>query len=700
MASYNFINLTLKNFLTVGANVQSIDLRANPLTLILGSTNDVNGNITRNGVGKSAIFQALSYAWFGKPLYRIKLKNLVNNINGKNMLVTSEAEVGGKKLRIERGQKPAVLRFFVDGTEFKAKDAKADDAPADSEASDETQGENRQTQVEIERLLGMSHDMFCQAVALNTFTDPFLKMKSNEQREIIEELLGITQLSTKAAELKKGLDATTKAILLEEASIKALTSANDRLNATIEHTMRLADAWDEEQTAVLAALNEAIEAADHLDFDAEIALFEKLDAFIEAERTAKDAVAAAERDLADHRRDLQAARATVAAVERQISETRQGRAVADIERSIARQEREHAAHLAKAIELRAERDRVLADADGADASSCLCCGQPLTGTAHLAEMKAQLDARITKLAADAEAQEAEAGTIAGMVAALREEAQADREANEARVVALTAERDTATLALSEVEAAGAELNDALAAAKAALSSLGPRPRPQFGSRDEAYRARAEFEGLRRDLDAEIAKVNPHREQAERLREGLQEVSREELDRLKVLLHHQSFLHKLLTSKDSFVRKKIIDQNLSLLNLRANEYLDRLGLPHRMKFVADLSVEITLLGREYDFAQMSRGEQNRVILANAWAFRDVWESLNHPINLVAVDELLDFGMDDQGALSGLDVLKRMASERSKNVLLISHKDVLIAKAEHTLLVHKENGFTRFEADATI
>jgi signal transduction protein with GAF and PtsI domain len=103
---------------------------------------------------------------------------------------------------------------------------------------------------------------------------------------------------------------------------------------------------------------------------------------------------------------------------------------------------------------------------------------------------------------------------------------------------------------------------------------------------------------------------------------------------------REFLYKLLTNKDSYIRKRIIDQNLSYLNARLSQYLDRIGLPHTVVFMNDLSVNITELGRELDFDNLSRGERNRLILSLSWSFRDVWESLYQPINLLFIDELID------------------------------------------------------------
>ena len=179
-----------------------------------------------------------------------------------------------------------------------------------------------------------------------------------------------------------------------------------------------------------------------------------------------------------------------------------------------------------------------------------------------------------------------------------------------------------------------------------------------------------------------------------------EVSWDHVNALSSLKDHQEFLLKLLTSKDSFIRKKIIDQNLAYLNNRLTYYLDKMGLPHTVLFQNDLSVLITQLGQDLDFDNLSRGERNRLILGLSWAFRDVWESLYQQINLLFVDELIDNGLDASGVEGALAVLKKMARERKKNIFLISHKDELIGRVNNVLKVVKENGFTSYANDLEI
>jgi DNA repair exonuclease SbcCD ATPase subunit len=162
----------------------------------------------------------------------------------------------------------------------------------------------------------------------------------------------------------------------------------------------------------------------------------------------------------------------------------------------------------------------------------------------------------------------------------------------------------------------------------------------------------------------------------------------------VLKDHQEFLLKLLTNKESFIRKKIINQNLEYLNRRLTYYLDKLGLPHRVKFVDDLSVEITQFGQDLDFDNLSRGERNRLILSLSFAFRDVWENLYQGVNLLFVDELIDSGMDTAGVEHALNLLKGMAQDRNKNIYLISHREELVGRVNSLMRVTKINGFTTY------
>ena len=207
--------------MSVGNQTQAVDFDKDNLTLVLGENLDQGGDDSgsRNGTGKTTIINALSYALYGTALTNIKRNNLINKTNSKGMLVTLHFEKNNVDYRIERGRSPNILKFYVDNQE--------------QEMTDESQGDSRKTQEYINDLLDMSHDMFKHIVALNTYTEPFLSMRTNDQRAIIEQLLGITILSEKADALKEQTRYTKDAIQEETLKINAIQSANEKIGGTI-----------------------------------------------------------------------------------------------------------------------------------------------------------------------------------------------------------------------------------------------------------------------------------------------------------------------------------------------------------------------------------------------------------------------------------------------------------------------------------
>jgi DNA repair exonuclease SbcCD ATPase subunit len=67
--------------------------------------------------------------------------------------------------------------------------------------------------------------------------------------------------------------------------------------------------------------------------------------------------------------------------------------------------------------------------------------------------------------------------------------------------------------------------------------------------------------------------------------------------------------------------------------------------------------------------------------------------------MAVDEILDVGLDSTGLERSLETLKAMSRDRNKNILLISHREELQSRVNNILTVVKEDNFTRFDWDYT-
>ena len=262
-------NITVKNFMSVGNVTQAVHFDKHGLTLVLGNNIDLGGDGSRNGTGKTTIINALSYALYGNALYNIKKDNLVNKTNNKAMMVTVDFEKDGIQYRIERGRKPNTFRFLVNNQD------------TTEGITDEMQGEGRQSQQVIEQHLGMTHTMFKHIVALNTYTDPFLSMRANDQREMIEQLLGITKLSEKAEILKELSKNTRDKITEETYRIKGIEEANERINSSIKDLERRQTQWTIKRDQRLTESKQEIQVLEHIDIDKELKAHEDFASFNE-----------------------------------------------------------------------------------------------------------------------------------------------------------------------------------------------------------------------------------------------------------------------------------------------------------------------------------------------------------------------------------------------------------------------------------
>jgi DNA repair exonuclease SbcCD ATPase subunit len=587
--SFKIKNVTIKNFLSIGNQTQAVNVEKDPLVLVLGENLDAGTDGSRNGTGKTALLNAISYALYGSAISSIKKENLINKINGKHMLVTVEFETKGNQYRIERGRKPNVLKLFVNNQEQHTKDSE-----------DDAQGDNRETQKAIDHLIGMSHTMFKHLVALNTYTEPFLSMGAGAQREIIEQLLGMTVLSEKAENLKNAIKLTKDKIQSETFKIDAIKKANENIQRSIDSLTIKSNAWETKRTADVERMTDAILELHNVDIENELTMHQQLKKIAEVK---------------NRHRELTRQKATLESALDQIHKT----------------EEKYARNLASL-----------------DKKQCPSCEQPLHDSKH-EEMK--------------------------------ERAEHDLRDHQANSATLKSELDTVLIELVSIGDIPETFPDTF-----------------YDSEIAAMGHKNNLETLEKTLETRLSDPNPFLEQVTELQEtALQVIDWTTVNELTKYRDHQEFLHKLLTNKDSFIRKKIINQNLSYLNKRLSYYIDHLGLPHLVVFQNDLTVQITQLGQDLDFDNLSRGERNRLILSMSFAFRDVWENLYQHINLLFVDELIDSGMDSAGVDAGLGVLKKMARERNKNIFLISHKDELVSRVGTVLKVTKESGFSSYASN---
>ena len=578
-------NITLRNFLSIGQVTQAVNFDRKELTLILGENLDLGGDGARNGTGKTTLIQGLCYALFGVPINNIRKDNLVNRTNSKGMLVTLDFNVNGIDYKIERGRKPNILKFYIDNKLQKN--------------TDDAQGENKETQSFIEKTISMTSDMFRHIVALNTYNEPFLALKANEQRAIIEQLLGITLLSEKADIIKDLLRQTKDDIQQEEFRVKAVDEANKRVKEQIESLKRRQKLWQNKHDQDLLELATELSNLSEIDIETELQ---------------------AHKDLLEYNKQV-------------TLKTAYDSKVSQLRKDISKEDKNRE-NLDKEVKLLKDH-------------KCYACGHELHDAQHSSVLKDK-----------------------------------SKQLSESKKLLKEYEHQLNSLVDNPI-------------------IVMDKPITHYDTEAEAVKHSSQIENISKTIDSKIKETDPYSEQISEMEsQALQEVNFDKINELTRVSEHQKFLLELLTSKDSFVRKKIIDQNLSYLNARLTHYLDKIGLPHQVVFKNDLQVEITELGRELDFDNLSRGERNRLILGLSFAFRDVWENLYSPVNTLFIDELIDSGLDTSGVENSIAILKDMSRRRHKSIWLVSHREELAGRVPNVLKVIKENGFTSYNTSVDV
>ncbi len=154
-----------KNFLSTGNTFTEIQLDRNPSTLIIGE----------NGAGKSTILDALCFGLFGKPFRQISKNQLINTVNGQGTVVEIEFETQSKQCKVVRGIKPNTFEIWVDGNMI----------------NQSANARDYQKHLE-QQILKLNYRSFTQVVILGSSTFiPFMQLKSQARREVVEDILDI-----------------------------------------------------------------------------------------------------------------------------------------------------------------------------------------------------------------------------------------------------------------------------------------------------------------------------------------------------------------------------------------------------------------------------------------------------------------------------------------------------------------------------
>lgn len=704
-----FSQLTFRNILSYGKQPTTLDLGTPGSTIIVGD----------NGVGKTVGINALTVGLFDKPVSVITKDELINNINKKDMEVIVEWKRGVtfyKVRRIRKGGKTG----RDNNVEFYERDG---DNKFDPVRDNITLDSIVNTNKLIEQKLGITFELFTSIVVFSATSIPFLNLPSASQVSFIENLFNLTLLSEQAEQLKNQIRETDKNTEIQTTKAQLIERERERYQAQLQSAKERITQWDIQNKNNAAALQDRLEELTNIDVEKQQRLLQQ---FKESDTLIDQYV--------KHVGELTGATNRVNQWEEQTTKT-----IQSLQRELEK---------ISGINIKEQTHfhELLADTKGSinEHNTELCAVIQLIETCETRANKAQKE--LTHLENEICPYCLQVFKNIGDKATVCKEVIKD---NQDRLTSHTTQRQLIEQHLAELNNTKQVLDNKIvvhnidelikiqsnaSATRSRIDDLKKTPNPHTEQltniegkqplekqeyeqlvviRNKLQRQLVvkdateliQIENDKTTLQARIIEAlqttNPHVQPLKELEQvHLETVDTDEINRLAKLSEHQRFLLRLLTKKDSFVRKALLSKNLPFLNQRLHFYLRELGLPHKVVFNEDLSATISQFNRPLSFGNLSHGQGARVNLGLSLAFRDVLQVMHGFVNLCFLDEALDEGLDAQGVQLAASMLKQKAIDEKLTLFIISHRDEINMMFKNIIHVVWDKGFSSVIQNQTV
>lgn len=727
--------LTLRNFKSFGNNLTKLTLDGNNVTLILGRNLDasVNGQIESNGSGKTTILDAISYCFYDKTISKISKDDLINNINKKNMEVSVAFEKDGLFYRIVRYRKNKA--FGGNGVAIFKGNTLAE-VDYDILNKDNDIAEAGTADAQILKLIGIPYDIFSRIIIFSATHEPFLSLPASStankanQRDIMEELQGLTELSEKAEILKKEISDNNKELATLTKVEEELNKQKEKIKTQVENLRTRVDLWNVTKANNIRTLNNNIESLSAIDYDAQSKLLDSLDEVRESIKAYQDKVNLNKPTISsirseiqkyeqwdiDHTKEIKTLKESIESLDdvdfdyqrKLINEkTDITASISDIKTKRSPIEHEHN----EAFKQYTDAGNQIAHL--ADNKCPYCLQQFADAKSKVADLEQlKIDTYNVHIAAKKKLVE-----LTNQISNL--ENRLSEISNELKFKSLDALhkeksiRDSLTTRFKEkVLLTNPYGIDDLDNVKASLEQLETKNKKLISTIDELKvmengllsklsfkdkvlleRSRMQVDSLKTDLEREEKSENPHLSSLADL-EGItmDGSNADSIANLEKIITHKTFLHKLLTKPDSFIRKSLLADRLKYTNQQLRYYLDILGLPHKVEFTEELEAKISQFGNELQYTNLSSGQKARVNIALSFAFRDVLQARYGKINFCILDECLDVGLSSVGVTQAVQMIKKVAADNKLSMFVISHRDETVSSFNHVLEIELSNGFS--------
>jgi DNA repair exonuclease SbcCD ATPase subunit len=725
----------------------TVSLNINDPTLIIGRNYDsvIDGQVDSNGSGKSTILNSLLMCLFDTNLMNIDKNSQINNTNNKDMLITCTLKVGSVYYKIERYRKNKSMGG--DGVRILRNENEAVFGNEHDITPDSVANSNKK----IEEIIGIPYDMFIRIVVFSATHEPFLSLPSSHtskanQRDIIEELFGLTELTTKADLLKEKISNN-------KSDLKNLIELNTRIEnekARIEEQVLINkeryNKWNEDNIENINKNLKILNELKSIDPDESISLFDDIEIaekeinslekkipVLESElKSIKQTKINHDKWILQHDNDVKTLEEKIASLAlydfdallkiKEEKESLKSSKISILNNiSLIKKDIDSSNKLLE--ELKSKKEKINKEINILNENECPYCHQHLKDSIdkiHLCNEDIskidhsinEYENKLTSLIKNKENEdeklvnilneidEINKTDIPSNIDKLKIEFEMGKELlskiiNEENPFIITEDNN---LLEKEIINTLTGYNDSIQTyynkinmAKEFINSI-------FKSKIDALSHQSKIDALeKRNIELSEA-LNPYNEVIISLEsQKIDDLKYDDINEIDNELKHEEFLLKLLTKKDSFIRKALLNKSIPILNSRLRYNLDKIGLPHKVVFNDEMAVDISQFGSKLSYGNFSSGQKARVNLCLAFAFRDVLQSRFGKINLCILDECLDTGLGNVGVVQAAKMIKSIAVSDNLSLFVISHKDEVFNMFDKKLEIELRNGFSTIVSD---
>lgn len=704
-----FKSIKLKNFMSFSNLTTEINLDYTGTTLIIGENLDNGGS---SGAGKSTLINAISYCLYDKIPSNVSKDKLINRTNDKK-ITTMEVE-----LHFSKGQDNYSIRRWRGSSNGVELLSITEDKSIDITPASVSRGEDSFNN-KIEELLGFSYNLFSQIILFNGNSVPFLDLSVGSQRSLIEELFRITMLSKKSVALKKIISDTEKNIGLQRLLIEQQKKQNVIHNNHLIEAKNRVDNWDSSRTIELDNIQKQLESSISFDFETEESLLNESTTLSNEINKVKSEIK--ELNLLEDSK-INKIKSEIKELnlledaENNLNSSKNKSQIREIETkklSLIKESYPRSTELSLATNNLNKLSKDLSNNEKEllhlNEAKCPYCLQDFLESKQKSK---DIEIKIETIKNDIISsnnqidqfkqemflfEENKSKSLKLLnddldfynLEAAKPSVKSEDSIN--RYVSINKLKDEEILNRNRLSEMVSILNNEVLSKQTQLSEIVAIL--TYTDLSSLFKAKNDIKMLENRLESMISETNPHSDALKTLiSEGEIPVDLDDLAFLEKNQEHQQFLLKLLTDKNSFIRKNIISKTIPFLNKRISYYTNLLNLHHLVTFQSDMSCEISEFGRELDHGNLSNGEKKKLNLSLCLSFRDVLTYLHSKVNVLFTDEI------DGGSLSGGDIeslmtmLKTKAWEDVINIFIVSHRPEFEGQCDKNIIIRKEKGFS--------